>query len=90
MKSIKIFRPPLITDPKLRSADCKSALAIAILCISGGAGLIVQDKFTSYLGYLDGSTTNLMEATIANLYNSLIFNNLHVNAYNININDLIY
>ena len=37
-----------------------------------------------------GSTTNLMEATIANLYNSQIFNNLHVNAYNININDLIY
>ena len=42
--------------------------------------------------YIDfyGSTTNLMEATIANLYNSLIFNNLHVNACNININDLIY
>ena len=38
----------------------------------------------------NGSTTNLMEATIANLYNSLIFNNLHVNACNININDLIY
>ena len=37
-----------------------------------------------------GSTTNLMEATIENLYNSLIFNNLHVNACNININDLIY
>ena len=38
----------------------------------------------------NGSTTNLMEATIASVYNSLIFKNLHVNAYNININNLIY
>jgi len=36
-----------------------------------------------------GSTTNLMETTITNVYNSLIFKDLHVNVYNININGLI-
>ena len=40
--------------------------------------------------YFYGSTTNLMETTITNVYNRLIFKDLHVNVYNININGLIY
>ena len=56
---------------------------------SSAMKMLIPNNSKVNMRFIYGSTTNLMEATIANLYNSLIFNNLHVNACNININDLI-